>query len=57
MSGTCYLPGDMMASGPGLQLGAMSGFMALLQPGLMSVTPVAIEGYADSKTLGLHLGW
>ena len=43
------LLGATMASGPGLQLGAMSGFVALLQSRLMSVAPVAIEGLSDSK--------
>uniref|UniRef100_A0A8C8W563 Uncharacterized protein n=1 Tax=Peromyscus maniculatus bairdii TaxID=230844 RepID=A0A8C8W563_PERMB len=44
------LSSAMVMSGPGLQLGAMSGSVALLQPGsvLMSVAPVAIEGHADS---------
>lgn len=54
-----YLPlGAMMISKPGLQVRAMSGYLVLQQPGsvLMSVAPDAIEGCADSSSLGHFLG-
>lgn len=48
----------MVTSGSGLQLRAVSGSVALLQPQsvLMLVTPVAVEGHVDSRGLGLYLG-
>lgn len=45
---------DMVASGPELQLRAMPGFVALLQPvsGQMSDAPGAIEFCADTQDQG-----
>lgn len=45
------LPPDLMVtSGPELQLNAISGFVALLQPGsvLRSGVPITIEGHMDA---------
>lgn len=53
------LPGAMVASRPGLELGAMSWSMDLLLPGsvLMFMVPAAIEGYTDSQGCHLGLSW
>ena len=50
------LPGALLASKPGLELGAVPASVTLMLPGsvLMSMAPVAIESYADSQ--GCHLG-
>lgn len=48
----------MVTSRLGLQLRAMPGFVDLLWPEsvLISVAPDTIEGYADNRYLGHHLG-
>lgn len=48
----------MVTSRLGLQLRAMPRFVDLLRPEsvLISVAPDTIEGYADTRCLGHHLG-
>ena len=52
------LPNVMVTSGAELQLRAMSGSMALLQPVsvLMSTASDTIKGHADVRDLDCHLG-
>lgn len=56
-TGDMLPPGDMLSSGSELLLRAMSGSIALLQPGstLMSGVPVITEGHEDAQGLGCHM--